>query len=441
MSARRASIRMRTTAVAVVAVGVALLVTAVASVAFLRHSLESQIHDAAETRAASIASARRSDPQTVIAGDADEEFVQVVDAEGEIVASSPNAVDEPLIAHLRPGQERTVDDVPVGEDAPFWVVARGAGGETIYVGRSLEDPTIGAEQLTIAFAVALSIVLAVVAFVTWRIVGRALAPVEAIREEVDTISVGELDRRVPDAGADDEIGRLASTMNRMLERLEAGRDRERRFVSDASHELRSPVTSIRAHAELALRHPDRTDLPTLAGVAHEEALRLQRIVEDLLLLARIDEGTVQPRREPVDLDDLVHEEAARLTAMSSQRVVAERVEGLRLEADRGQLERVLRNLGENATRHARSTIALELRRGNGAAVLAVEDDGEGIADGDRERVFDRFVRLDEARERDRGGSGLGLAIVREIATLHGGSVAVTDGSLGGARFEVRLPAS
>jgi signal transduction histidine kinase len=260
-----------------------------------------------------------------------------------------------------------------------------------------------------------------------------------MRREVDSITAGELDRRVPDSPGDDEIARLAATMNRMLDRLEADQARQHRFVSDASHELRSPVAAIRQHAELALRYPDQTDLPTLAGVAHEESIRLQRIVEDLLLLSRIDEGSLAMRHEPVDLDDLVQDEAARLRATPSLQVTTDRVDPAQVEGDRSRLERLVRNLGENAARHARAAVALELRRDDGTAILSIEDDGAGIPAAERERVFDRFVRLDEARERDAGGSGLGLSIVREIASLHGGAVSVADGRLGGARFEVHLP--
>ncbi len=279
------------------------------------------------------------------------------------------------------------------------------------------------------------------AVVTWRVVGRALAPVEAIREEVEAISTEQLHRRVPDPPGDDEIARLATTMNRMLARLEEGQSRQRRFVSDASHELRSPVASIRQHAEVALQHPDSTDLHSLAEVAHEESLRLQRVVEDLLLLSQIDEGTVRLRLEPLDLDDLVHDEAARLRASTHLRVESDRVESARVLGDRDRLERLLRNLTENATRHARSTIGLSLHPEPGSVVLTVEEDGPGIPEAERASVFDRFVRLEDARERDSGGSGLGLSIVREIATLHGGTVAALEGGLGGARFEVRLPAA
>ena len=433
---RAAGIRVRTTAAAVAVVGVALVVAAVAMVVFLDRYLREQVRSGAVARAAAIA--RGTDDALVSGGDPEEEFVQVLGAEGEVVASSPNVDGRPAFVNIRPGETRTLEGVPF-EDGPFLVVAVADGEGTVVVGRSLEDARDAVRALIGTLVVAIVLLVVVVAAVTWWIVGRALAPVEAMREEVEAISSEALDRRVPTPPRDDEIARLATTMNRMLDRLEEGQVRQRRFVSDASHELRSPVASIRQHAEVALRHPESTDLRSLAEVAHEESLRLQRIVEDLLLLSQIDEGTVRLREEPVDLDDLVLEEAARLRAGSGIAVESDRVEGGRVLGDRDRLERMLRNLTGNAARHARSMVALSLVRDGDQVVLGIEDDGPGIPKPERDRVFDRFVRLEDARERDSGGSGLGLSIAREIARLHGGEVVVAEGSLGGARFEVRLP--
>jgi len=296
-----------------------------------------------------------------------------------------------------------------------------------------------AAAVTGLLSVAVPLLLVVVGTVTWRVVGRALAPVDAIRSEVEAISSKELYRRVPDPPGKDEIGRLARTMNRMLTRLEEGHVRERRFVSDASHELRSPVASIRQHAEVALSHPDGTNLSELAEVVLEENMRVQRIVEDLLLLTKIDEGTLRLRTSPVDLDDLIFEEAARLRTSTSLKIDVGGVSAGRVSGDREKLERMLRNLSENAVRHARSTISLSLRERDGEVVMTVDDDGAGVGKTHRWRIFDRFVRLEESRDRDSGGSGLGLAIVREIAVFHRGTVTVLDSTLGGARFEVRFP--
>jgi signal transduction histidine kinase len=229
-------------------------------------------------------------------------------------------------------------------------------------------------------------------------------------------------------------------MNSMLERLERGQARQRRFVADASHELRSPVASIRQHAEVAQAHPERTTVGALAETVAAENLRVERLVDDLLLLTRADEHTLQLQQRPVDFDDLVFEEAQRLRDATALRVDTTRVSAGRVSGDRAALWRALRNLGDNAVRHATSQVAFALSEQDGAVVLDVDDDGPGIAAPDRQRVFERFVRLDDARDRDAGGSGLGLAIVAEVVGAHRGTITVGNSGLGGARFEVRLPA-
>lgn len=437
------SIRVRTTAAAVLVVGVSLLIAAVAMVVLLKRSLREHVQSSAHIRAEAIADELElGASQAVTAvGDEDEEFVQVLDAGGRVVLASPNVAGEEAIARLVPGKA-TTEPVPF-ETGPFMVVASRSSGPrgpvTVIVGRSLEGVTEAAAAVTGLLSVAVPLLLVVVGAVTWRVVGRALAPVDAIRSEVEAISSRELYRRVPDPPGKDEIGRLARTMNRMLTRLEEGHVRQRRFVSDASHELRSPVATIRQHAEVALSHPDGTNLGELAEVVLEENLRLQRIVEDLLLLTKIDEGTLRIRTAPVDLDDLMFEEAARLRTASNLKIDVSGVSAGRVSGDREKLERLLRNLTENAARHARTTIAMSLRERDGEVVLTVDDDGGGVGKPHRWRIFDRFVRLEESRDRDSGGSGLGLAIVREIAVVHRGTVSVLDSTLGGARFEVRLP--
>jgi signal transduction histidine kinase len=227
----------------------------------------------------------------------------------------------------------------------------------------------------------------------------------------------------------------------MLTRLEEAHLRERRFVSDASHELRSPVAAIRQHAEVALSYPDRTSLHEFAEVVLEEDALLQRIVEDLLLLTRVDEGTVELRMVPVDLDDLVFEEASRLRASTDLRVDSASVSAGRVIGDRGHLERLIRNLADNAARHAVHEVRLALREEGGRAVLEVDDDGPGVPPEMREVVFERFTRLDDDRGRQHGGAGLGLAIVAEIAAAHGGSVSIGEAPSGGARLLAVFPAA
>jgi signal transduction histidine kinase len=230
-------------------------------------------------------------------------------------------------------------------------------------------------------------------------------------------------------------------MNSMLARLELERARERQFISDASHELRSPIASIRQYAEVAVAHPEASDLGELAEVVLEEIAVLQHLVEDLMLLTRIDERTLRLRHEGVDLDDILLREAARLRgARPDLEVDLTNVVAARARGDAVALDRLVRNLTDNAARHARHAIALGLHEDDGHVVLIVDDDGTGIAPEDRPRVFDRFVRLDEARDRDTGGTGLGLAIVREVAAAHGATIRISQAPLGGARFEVRFVA-
>jgi signal transduction histidine kinase len=443
------TVRVRTTVAAVVVVGTAMAVGALVMVAVLRDTLVREMRTGAWLRGQDVAAVLASDPSgggPLAVDDADELLIQVLDEHGRVVRASPGAGGLPPVARLRPGGWAEVD-LPVGgpveEGGAFLVAARGAdtpeGPRTVLVARSTEAVTEAVAAVSGLLAVGLPVLLAVVAATTWVVVGRALAPVEAIRSEVDAISAAALHRRVPDPPADDEIGRLARTMNRMLARLEQAQARQHRLVADASHELRSPVAAIRQHAEVALAHPGRTSTTELAGTVLAEDLRLQRLAEDLLLLTRADEHSLALRRRPVDLDDLVFDEARRLRAATGLRVDTAAVSAARVEGDASALARVLRNLADNAACHAGGRLAFSVAERDGLAVLRVDDDGPGIPEPDRERVFERFVRLDDARARDDGGSGLGLAIVAELVAAHGGTVAVASGPLGGTRVEVTIP--
>jgi signal transduction histidine kinase len=434
LRARAGTVRVRTSIAATVLVGLALLAGGFALVLAMRDALTDEVRDVARVRAADTAAALEAgtNPSFVAAGldqDDDDAFIQILDGDGNVVAASPLVAGDPAVARLDRGESTEV--TVTGEDDEFIAVAADAGLDTVGESTSV---------VTDLLMIGLPILLVVAALTTWLVVGRALAPVESIRREVDAISSADLDRRVPRPRGDDEIARLATTMNSMLERLERGQARQRRFVADASHELRSPVASIRQHAEVAQAHPERTTVGALAETVAAENLRVERLVDDLLLLTRADEHTLQLQRRPVDLDDLVFEEAHRLREATTLRVDTTRVSAGRVSGDRAALWRALRNLGDNAVRHASSQVAFALAEQDGAVVLDVDDDGPGIAATDRRRVFERFVRLDAARARDAGGSGLGLAIVAEVVGAHHGTVTIADSGLGGARFEVRLPA-
>jgi len=317
----------------------------------------------------------------------------------------------------------------------------------VVAARSLDEAQAASSASLLTLGVAVPVALLVLGVTTWFVVGRALRPVESMRREVAEVTAANLSHRLADPGGGDEVSRLASTLNGMLDRLDASATAQRRFVGDASHELKTPLATIRQHAEVALLHPESIDGRALAGTVLGEEARLTSLVQGLLVLARADEGALGVARRPVDLDDLVLTEAARLRSGAGAgvgrgvSVDATAVGPARVRGDEGLLGQVVRNLVANASRHARSAVAVGLvETADGRAVLTVDDDGAGVAADDRGRIFERFVRLDEARDRDAGGSGLGLAIVAEIVRVHGGSVQVETSPLGGARFVVDLPA-
>lgn len=319
-----------------------------------------------------------------------------------------------------------------GEDGS---VLSGVAGSAVVI-PSLESVRAGFDRFGRGMAIGVPLLLLLLAVLVWLVVGRALAPVEAIRLEVDEIGAEGLHRRVPVPTTDDEVARLAGTMNSMLDRLEAGAARQRQFVSDASHELRSPLASIRAQVEVALAHGEPDGWASVGAGVLAEGSRMEALVDDLLALARLDEGA-GPRRERFDLGDLIAEEAALV------RDAVVDVSGVRpviLEADPAAIRRVLRNLLANASRHARRQVTVRAAEQDGTVTILVDDDGDGLDPADRERVFERFTRLQAARSRDAGGAGLGLAVVRGIVESHGGVVRVDASPQGGARFAVDLPA-
>lgn len=437
------SIRGRTTALAVVLVGVTLLVGAVALVGLMRETLTTSVSNDARLRAEEIATqlSAGADPADVSLGTSDDILVQVLDADGSVVAAGAEAPATAMAVDLGDGDGATV--AIAGEDDRLLVAAADAstpnGPRTVLVARTLELVEESTELVGSLLAIGLPILLLVVGVTAWLLVGRALAPVEAMRREVEEITGSELHRRVPGGGAGDEIARLGATMNDMLARLERANAQQRQLVADTSHELRSPIATMRQHAEVALAHPDRSSLDQLAETVQSATERLGRLVDDLLLLARLDERAVELDHRALDLDDIVLEAVRRLRGQRGIDVDARQVSGGRVAGDAQALRRLVDNLADNAARHARGHVAFGLRTEAREVVLIVDDDGPGIPAGDRDRVFERFVRLDASRARDAGGSGLGLAIVAKVAAAHGGSVAIADSPLGGARIEVRLP--
>ena len=444
---RHAGVRLTTSLAAAAVVAAALAVAGLLLVILLERSLSSAVQDAALQRARDIAATVSRDGVDAVGqlnASTERSVVQVV-AGGRVVASSPDVAGEPALTDLRPGpgQVRTeTKRVAVGEEDAHRIVALGvtsADGVMLVVvaAQSLESVETSIQALRSLLIVGVPLLVLLVGGATFTLTGRALRPVEAIRRRVADINGNQLGQRVPVPSARDEVGRLAETMNDMLSLLDSSTSAQRRFVSDASHELRSPLATVRTSMEVAQVHPEITDWTGLTQIVLDETARMQTLVADMLLLARSDENGLQLRRTEVDLDDLCEQETERLRR-AGVRVVAD-VRPVRVIGDPDRLGRVLRNLADNAARHASSTVGLRLRAQEGRAVLEIVDDGPGIPRSQRTRVFERFVRLDESRTRSSGGTGLGLAIVAQIVQAHQGTVLVADGPSGGALMRVSLP--
>ena len=438
---RAVPLRLRITVVAVIVVGVALAAGSLLLVQQLNARLTDSARSSVELRAESIASALSRNPSVDSAalssvGDDDDEFIQIVDRDGQVVAATDNILGQSPV--------RSADEVRVDDGHDRYIVADSSvdtpqGRRTVIVGASLEDVSDALGSVRSLLIIGFPAMVLIVGAVTWFVVGRTLAPVDRIRREAEEIGTSQLHRRLPEPERHDEIGRLTDTMNRMLERLDRGQKQQRQFVSDAAHELRSPIASIMQNLEVATEYPDHLSTPDFIDTVRIESTRLERLVVALLSLARLDERSPHTTTDPVDLDDLVFDEAARLRQATSLRVDIAGVSAGRVAGDPLLLAQALRNLVDNAQRHATGSVALTLREDPTTVTLTVEDDGAGVPPADRERVFERFVRLDEARARDDGGSGLGLAIVHTIVASCDGSVVVDSSPLGGARFVVLLP--
>jgi signal transduction histidine kinase len=452
------SVRARTTIASLMVVGITVFAGSFLFLGELRKGLVHTVDQAAEIHAEQVTRLIESGTlprQLDLPVDAEEDdiVIQVVDGEGRVIAASANGWISAL-SDLRPppGKQltRTVSGLPLDPESRFRILARAALSSsdllTVLVGTELKLGDQAVQTVSDILRKGALALLVLVGALTWVLVGRALRPVESIRRQVDEITGAALDRRVPERGGHDEISRLARTMNAMLDRLQSSVERQRRFVSDASHELRSPLASSRAHLEVAVAHPDATNWPATAAELLEENQRMERLVADLLFLARADGSNYAPHVGPVDVDELVLAEVSRVRSRGRVAVDISKVGAARVKGNAELLSRVVRNLLENAERHAHSSARVELYRHDGEVELVVADDGQGVPVLDRERIFDRFNRLDAARARRDGGAGLGLAIAREIVTAHGGRIWADEpgpslnGGGPGARFVVRLPA-
>ena len=445
------TVRVRVTLVAVVVTAVALAVGAWGLVRSVERTQLGRIASATEQRLDEIArqledgvdpvAVRLPDP--TVGGPA---FVQVIDREGDIIMASPAVAGAPVLVvrgtsvDLPAGSQRVVVATDSAGGGTFEAALPGGvdgliryeqiGDVTVVAASPLQEVTRSLEAVRRSLWIGLPLLVALVGFAAWYVTGRALQPVEAIRREVEAVSGSSLHRRVPEPAGDDEIGRLARTMNAMLDRLEASSDRQRRFVADASHELRSPVAALRTELEVAQFALDADGLRAAVDGALAEEARLEALLADLLLLASVDEAAA-PHEEDIDLAALVVGEAERPRRLP---VEVDASEPVVVRGSAAQLRRVVANLLDNAARHGTSKVEASVAQGR----IVVEDDGPGIPPDERERVFERFHRLDEARSRDAGGTGLGLAIVRALVARHGGEVWAEAAKSGGARLVVDL---
>ncbi|GAA3137903.1 HAMP domain-containing sensor histidine kinase [Streptomyces rectiviolaceus] len=469
------SVRARATLGASLVVAVALVAAGAAVLLSLRANLTDQASGQAESAARGVASQLAAN---VAYGqlDLDDEDhpVQVVDGDGRLVAASEDlesisgtgsdAVKPRPASTTPPKGDDDDDDESEGASLEAGEISEGAadvtsgsatvdgetadyrfaavevnvekkGDLTVYAGASLAAQQSAVSTALTSMLIGFPLLLAVIAGVTWLVTRRALRPVDAIRSEMAAITASEdLARRVPEPDTHDEIARLATTTNETLAALQSSVERQRRFVADASHELRSPIASLRTQLEVGAAHPELLDVDG----AVEDTVRLQELAADLLLLARLDAGE-KPGGGHVDLAALAREE---LSQRTRDRVdVRMDLKSVEVTGSRSQLARVLGNLVNNAQRHARSHVTVATRAEGAWAILEVSDDGNGVPEGERDRIFERFVRLDDARARDDGGAGLGLAIARDVAARHGGTLTVKEAPGGGALFELRVPAA
>ncbi|OBK20805.1 two-component sensor histidine kinase [Mycobacterium asiaticum] len=438
----------RSAALSALVVLVALGVAGTALDVILYRTLLASVDDATAARVRNIGDALQTRlpdnlDRALLATDQRVVAVQLIDPEGKVVRRSGPAPETPLlpIADFDHNLRRGIPDDAVANDdmrLSGQRVSTPAGDYTVLVGGGSEAVEATARTVALLLACGAPIIVAVAAAASYRLVRRSLQSVDAIRTRVAEISMSDLSERVPVPPSRDEIAALAHTMNEMLSRIEAGHRTQKRFVADASHELRSPLSTIISGLEVAEAHPELLDAELAINTLLPEAQRMQALIEDLLLLARADEQSLALRTHEMSLDESAEVEAARVRREGAHTIQTD-IRPVRVLADPVAISRVIRNLVDNAVRHANSCVVIGVHSQSGTAILTVGDDGPGISPADRTRVFERFVRLDSDRSRSGGGAGLGLAIVAEVVTAHGGTVSIDDRPGGGTQVRVVLP--
>ncbi|WP_336880045.1 sensor histidine kinase [Rhodococcus globerulus] len=444
------SVRIRSTVASTLVIAFCLVAAGCALILLLAHSLQLSAQDTADTRATQLVqeltaeSAADLDP-SLLSTDSQVGIVQIVGPDHRVLVQSPGTGNQLLSQKtLEPGDAASLGRVEVDDNGDYWLIGRGVatptGPVTVFVGADREPVESVVAAVAILLAVVGPFVLGLAAFATYRLVGSALAPVERIRSRVASISSGSRGERVPVPSGNDEIARLARTMNDMLARLDEGAQAQQRFVSDASHELRSPLSTITTALELAHRRPELLDDALIEDALLPEARRMRQLIDDLLTLARSDESNAEHPWAvvDVDLDDILLTEKTRIAGISDLTVTVE-IAPVRVSGDPRSLTRLVRNLVDNAIRHAGSQVWLHCFHSKDGAHIVIEDDGPGIPEAERLRIFDRFVRLDSPRSRQGGGTGLGLAIASDIAAAHGGTITMSERLGGGSRFEIVIP--
>jgi signal transduction histidine kinase len=438
MRLRPWSIRVRDTVIATVISAVVLIGTGVAVDLYIRGAAERRVNLAVLRVGDQVRTAvRRGTLPAPIPADPRVDSIHVVDGRGRVVSSTTSAVGRPPITSARPGPDRDAVLLTVCpahqhcSKAAVMRVVRADGEYFVHTARRMPW-VIDTHWLEVAIGAAVLALIGLAAWITWWMVGRTLGPIEAVRAQLAEIGMSDLSRRGQEPARADEIARIARTVNETLCRLEHAVAQQWRFATDVSHELRTPIAGLRAGLEEALMHTDDVDPYSALRAALRKTGRLEAIVTDLLLLARLGTGTTP--RKPVDLAELVAGEVGRRDADFHTILTP----GVVVNAVPTQLIRLLDNLLDNAESFAAKEIDVEVCREDETAIVTVTDDGPGIPVADRERVFERFTQLGGLHRRDAGGTGLGLAIARDIAQAHGGTLCVED-SPRGARFVLRLP--
>ena len=437
---RRRSLRLRITAGALVVVVAALCGAGVVLIGVVEREMVTQIDSTLRANADFIDRSLKSGAGLPTREGPTDLYVQFVAADGRVAGASTAAEGLPALAAPRERASTrilTAND-PVLRDLRVLVSpAPTDASMTLIVARSSAGVSDVRDTLVRVLVVMVVAGSALLGFLIWIVVGRALRPVDRMRRRVDAISERDLGQRLDAPGTGDELDRLADTLNELLERLDVAVTRERQFVGDASHELRTPIAGLRALLET--ESPDPASVVQVRAEALARLSQLQDLVEDLLVLAKADEASAGVSTGPVDLDELVLSQARQMARTTTLQVDTANVSGGQVTGRDTDLARVIENLATNAARHASGCVAFSVRQLDGDVEFTVTDDGPGIPPRNRARIFERFSTVEDARSSGNGRAGLGLSIARSIVTAHHGSIHIEDAPGGGARFVVRLP--